>query len=51
MLDKLKRVLLGGADQDKENNELLDNMTKEQLIELVNKQREDAKKQDEELRK
>ena len=51
MLDKLKRILLGGGIHDKENDELLDNMTKEQLIELVNKQREDAKKQAEELRK
>jgi superfamily II DNA or RNA helicase len=51
MLDKLKRILLGGSIQEKENEELLDNLTKEQLIELVNKQRKDAKKQEEELRK
>jgi len=51
MLDKLKRVLLGGANHNDENDELLDNMTKEQLIELVKKQKDDAKKQEEELRK
>jgi hypothetical protein len=50
MLDKLKRVLLGGADHESENTELLDNMTKEQLIELVKKQAEEKKKTDEELR-
>ena len=44
MLDKLKKILLGGANQDKENNELLDNMTKEQLIELVNIQKEELRK-------
>lgn len=44
MLDKLKKILFGGANQDKENNELLDNMTKEQLIELVNIQKEELKK-------
>jgi hypothetical protein len=51
MFDKIKRVLLGGADQEKENQELLDAMSKEELITIVNKQKEEAKQKEEELMK
>jgi len=51
MFNKLTKLLLGGADHNEENTELLDNLTKEQLLELVKKQKDQIEEKNKEIQK